>query len=424
MTRVRIAFYTENYAVGGCDRFLADLAGNLDPKLFEISLAGNRNAAFDEWLARRIPTLLPRHEVRVATLPTSRLVRFGEHFLSRETNVASGRRSVGAPSAIVDAGSAALRYTQALPNYVRLRRLFRRLRPDLLHINNGGYPGGETCRLAALAARAEGVPAVVHFVHSTASAASFPAGVEHALDRSIDHATDLWLTAAGRAATALHERRGIALKRIETVYYGIEPQAAPSEPPPGRRCDERPVAAVVASFDPGKGHAVLIDALAHLKAERFPIFTRLVGQGPERTAIEQRTLHAGVVDDIQFLGWRDDVPSILSSSDLLVLPSVRYECLPYSILEAMSHGLPVVATDLAGIPEQVVDGVTGRIVPPGDARALAHAIRDVASDLSRARGMGVKGKERVEAVFSLDRMVAQMSEIYLRVAPQVVRPGR
>jgi glycosyltransferase involved in cell wall biosynthesis len=414
--RLRVLFYTENYTVGGCDRFLADLVRNLDPEAFDTSLAGSLNPAFDRWLAARLPEHLPRHEVAVSTLPNSRLVQRVERW-TRRLDQRDGQpfESADSRGIAMRVGAAALRYEQAVPNYVRLRRLFRRLYPDVLHINNGGYPGGETCRLAALAARAEGVRGVVHFVHSTASEPSFPAQIEQALDRRIDQATDVWLTAADRAGAALHERRSISRDRIETVHYGIEAADGIKRHRP-QNPNDRPVIAVVASFDPGKGHAVLVDALATLKRDGFRATTLLIGEGPERAAIERRSAEAGVTEDVRFLGWRNDVDELLAKSDLLVLPSIAYECLPYSILEGMSHRLPVVATDLAGIPEEVIDGVTGRVVPPADANALAEAIRDVASDPSRARQMGERAKERVSTVFGLELMVARMSEIYRRVA--------
>jgi glycosyltransferase involved in cell wall biosynthesis len=133
--------------------------------------------------------------------------------------------------------------------------------------------------------------------------------------------------------------------------------------------------------------------------------------------MEGRAGELGLAEDVRFLGWREDVGEILSSqSDLLVLPSLSNECLPYAILEAMSHGLPVVATDVAGIPELVVDTVTGRIVPPGDSVALARAIRDVADAPGRARAMGRRARERLAAKFSTERMVERMSNIYLRLA--------
>ena len=191
----------------------------------------------------------------------------------------------------------------------------------------------------------------------------------------------------------------------------------------GRSSRERPVASVVASFDRGKGHAVLVDALGLLKRQGIRITTQLIGVGPEQARVERRVAESGLQDDVRFLGWRNDVDQLLADSDLLVLPSIAYECLPYSILEAMGHGLPVVATDLAGIPEEVIDGVTGRVVPPADARSLAQAMRDVVDNPERARTMGRKGKERLAANFSTEQMVARMSDIYLRIGTTSVASG-
>ena len=152
------------------------------------------------------------------------------------------------------------------------------------------------------------------------------------------------------------------------------------------------------------------------------ITTDFIGVGPEQASVERRVAERGLQDDVRFLGWRNDVDELLADSDFLVLPSIAYECLPYSILEAMGHGLPVVATDLAGIPEEVVDGVTGRVVPPADVEALAQAIREVAASPERARAMGQKGKEHLAAKFSTERMVARMSEIYVRLAGTKAAP--
>jgi glycosyltransferase involved in cell wall biosynthesis len=115
---------------------------------------------------------------------------------------------------------------------------------------------------------------------------------------------------------------------------------------------------------------------------------------------------------VRFLGRRADVPAILAASDALVLPSLANECLPFAILEAMSAGLPVVGTDVAGIPEEIADGETGYVVPPGDADALAAAIGRLADDPARARAMGEAGRRRAAAEFAVDRMVEQVTEIW------------
>ena len=98
----------------------------------------------------------------------------------------------------------------------------------------------------------------------------------------------------------------------------------------------------------------------------------------------------------------------MAACDVLALPSLAHECLPYAILEAMSHGKPVVSTDVAGIPEMVSDGVTGFVVPPGDLDALAAALGRLASDPQLRERQGAAGRERIESEFGLERMAAAM----------------
>jgi glycosyltransferase involved in cell wall biosynthesis len=113
-----------------------------------------------------------------------------------------------------------------------------------------------------------------------------------------------------------------------------------------------------------------------------------------------------------FLGWREDVPDLLDASDLSVLPSLEAEALPYSILEAMGHALPVVATDVAGVPEAIAHGESGYVVPPSDARALAAAIGELLASPERRAAFGAAGRARVEDHHDPDRMTERMLDLY------------
>ena len=123
--------------------------------------------------------------------------------------------------------------------------------------------------------------------------------------------------------------------------------------------------------------------------------------------IEKHALEGSVV----FAGYREDVPALLSLSDVFVLPSYR-EGMPVTILEAMASRKPVVATDIRGCREEVVDGVTGRLVPPGDPRALADAVSAILMDSEGAAKMGQAGRKRVEAEFDEKRVVAEQLALY------------
>ena len=117
------------------------------------------------------------------------------------------------------------------------------------------------------------------------------------------------------------------------------------------------------------------------------------------------------------MGLRPDVERILHCIDLFVLPS-RWEGLPNVVLEAMAAGKPVVATEVGGIPELVVQGVTGVLVPPQDVHALAEAIKALLADEPRALTMGAAGRERVQRHFSIGAMMAKTEALYRELLKQ------
>jgi glycosyltransferase involved in cell wall biosynthesis len=420
-TTSELLVWTENYWIGGCDRFLADLIAGLADQPVRISLAGNEHPQFDAWLAERVPGVLPRETLPIANLVNSPLRALEcrmRRSLARRTRQAAPDGS-GADSLIRAATVATVRYGQDAVNLRRLNELMRRRRPDVLLINNGGYPGGESCRLAALAGRRAGAPRILHFVHNMANPPAWPTLVVRAFDRRIDAATDVWITAARRASDALAARRGIAPERIHTVHYGLPAPAELRGGDPGALRaelgydnDRAALALVaVANLEPRKGLAVLLDALAALRADGIAVRTAIVGDGPLRGALAAQAAALELTDRVRFTGWRDDVDDVLAAADALVLPSLSHECLPYVILEAMAHRLPVVSTDVAGIPEMVLDGRTGCVVTPGDARALAGALKHLAGAPDLGRAMGEEGYSRLRAQFTLERMTRDMAAL-------------
>ena len=316
------------------------------------------------------------------------------------------------------AGIAVARYGQASLNWARLVRLMARAKPDVVLINNGGYPGAESCRVAALAARRAGVERVAHFVHNMAHPPAWPAPVERLFDRRIDHATDLWVTAATRASDELSRQRRIARERVATIHYGIEPPAPshPRGPDPRLRAelgfnDGRPGLVAVANLEPRKGLSLLLRALAGLRDRGIDVATALIGDGPLRSRLADEAHELGLNGSVRMLGWREDVDAILDQADMLVLPSLADECLPYVILEAMAHGLPVVSTDVAGIPEMVLDGDTGLVVPAKRPRRARRGPGPAGGGAGGCSGDGRTGARRLLEHFTQAAMVDAMSRV-------------
>lgn len=172
----------------------------------------------------------------------------------------------------------------------------------------------------------------------------------------------------------------------------------------------RPIVLALARLDAQKGLFDLLEAAARVPEANFVI----AGEGKERESLEDKARMLAIDGRVLFLGHRDDVPELLASCDLFVLPSL-YEGFPLSVLEAMAAGKPVVATAIGGTEEAVINGGTGLLVPPHDPAALAAAIRSLLSDPPLGRRLGLAGRERALREFSAEKMVQEVSELYERV---------
>ena len=172
---------------------------------------------------------------------------------------------------------------------------------------------------------------------------------------------------------------------------------------------------IVAALEDHKGHRFLLEAARILKDRAPKIKFVIVGKGSLEMDLDQQARDLGVTDLVFFLGFREDVPRILASLDLFVLSS-HLEGLGTSILDAMASRLPIVATQVGGIPEVVLNEETGLLVAPKNPEALARAILRIHQDPVLARRLGDKGYEIVHEKFSAEAMARRIINIYERIA--------
>ncbi len=156
-----------------------------------------------------------------------------------------------------------------------------------------------------------------------------------------------------------------------------------------------------------KNFGLMLDALALIEDASWCLL--LVGEGEERQRLERHAVELGMADRIRFLGRRSDVPCIMQASDILLMSS-SWEGFPYVVVEALANGLPIVATDVGGVREGVIDGVTGKLVVPGDAKQFATALRVLMDDASGRAGLGRQGRVLFENRFRDDAMFALIDE--------------
>ncbi len=214
---------------------------------------------------------------------------------------------------------------------------------------------------------------------------------------------------------------GVDPERIHVIPSGVEADAfAPSRAGRDAARTRYGVAAdacllvVVGALEARKGHATLLAALAELRDPRLAVVC--AGEGTLREALEREAESRGLAASVRFVGRVDDVAALLAAADVMVMPS-HQEGLGVAALEAMAASLPVIASDVGGLPEAVRDGETGLVVPPGDAGALAAAIARLAGDRGLASALGSAGAARVRAHFTITGMADATLALYRRLAP-------
>jgi glycosyltransferase involved in cell wall biosynthesis len=282
--------------------------------------------------------------------------------------------------------------------------LCRRLRPEIVHANSS-----KAGLLALAAARFTGVRARVFTAHGWAH--GWYPGRAGALYLAAERLT-------GRLASRVvcvsesELRAGIAARTCRSAQTILIPNAVDVAAfPRAVHASEVPEVLSVTRLAPPKDAGTLLGALAEL--DGTPFRARLVGDGRDRVDVERELERLGLDGRVELLGERDDVPELLAGSDVFVLSS-RAEGMPLAILEAMAAGLPVVASDVGGIGELVVDGETGVLVRPGDRDALAAALERVAGDGALRKRMGAAARARAEALFDLPRFLEAHAALYER----------
>jgi glycosyltransferase involved in cell wall biosynthesis len=285
---------------------------------------------------------------------------------------------------------------------VELFRLCRRMRPDIVHANSS--KAGVLGRVAAFLAR---VPIRIFTVHGWAFTAH--QGLAGRLylwaDRLMRPLTSLAICVSENERAIGLSARTCSAQRTVVVHNAVETT-------PVAERQETPVPRVVSvgRFKYPKDFGTLIEAFAKLDR---PFVGQLVGDGPDRSTLEAATRRHNLSGRVEFLGERNDVPALLAGAEVFVLSS-RSEGLPVSVLEAMSAQLPVIASAVGGVPELVVEGETGLLVPPGDIDALAHALERLLADGQLRRRLGEAGRHRLEERFGVDEFRRRHLELYRR----------
>ncbi len=254
-----------------------------------------------------------------------------------------------------------------------LGRIVREFRPDVIH-TPWLHPEGTA---ACLLGREHGVPVVAQGIGNDANYYLHRYAGRELVIRDLQLASALLFNC--RSTRDMARKAGLDHPNVHVIYHGVEVDRFTPPATAPRNAVKRVI--TVAQLIPRKNHQLLLRAYTKLAPElRARTELEFVGGGPERPALERLAAELGVADRVTFAGRPDHAELIrrLQQADLYCLPTLS-EGMPVATIEAMACGLPVIASAVDGIPESVVEGVSGLLVPPGDADALARALADALS---------------------------------------------
>jgi glycosyltransferase involved in cell wall biosynthesis len=309
---------------------------------------------------------------------------------------------VEAHAAALSVEAVRMRSATDLGALLRLRRLMRERDVSLVHTHSS-----IDSWLAGIAAKSLGRP-VVRTRHVSIPIRRRRALVYRLADRVITSADSV---------RAMVIAAGIAPERVVTISAGVDaerfhPGISGAAVRKELGLGGAPVVGLVANVRGSKGHNVFLEAARSVIARRPDARFLIVGDGVGFDEVSRRVREMGLDPSVLLTGFRRDIPEVMAALDMLVLPSVRSEAIPQVIPQALAVGTPVVASTVGGSPELIRDGENGRLVRPGDARALADAILALLDDPERARAMARAGQAMVRERYTIDATMARTTATY------------
>jgi glycosyltransferase involved in cell wall biosynthesis len=407
----KILFYTDCFIFGGSEKVLVNLlSSSVMKQKFHMELLYNYNKDYEKNVKNKIsndvntiPIKLPENESFFYQLEFSNVNKWIISIIKMPLKF--------------------LRWSglYALIIYFKLKKEFESLNPDILFINNGGYPGALSCLVAVFAASSLAKrPKIIMNINNLAFEPKF--SFLKKVDLILFHRLDLIITASKAAGKRLNEVRGAELSKWidipnttqdnylhnrESIFYDEF------------QIDRSTVIIGAAGLlTKRKGFDVLIRAINQLKDEiceaEFRLF--IFGEGEEKKSLQALIDKNNLNKLIVLAGNRSSIDKYLSQVDIFVLPSRANEDFPYVIVEAMSLAKPIIGTHVAGIPEQVIHGYNGFIVPPEDYLSLSQSIKTLINKPELRKKMGDLSRSKFEEEYQYDKVISKYVSLFNNIS--------
>ena len=320
-----------------------------------------------------------------------------------------------------------VKYVYIVVNTIILFRIVSKKKADLVHINNGGYPAAYSTISMVFAARLCGITRIVYVVNNIAVGyGSLNRRLDYIVDRAIVRWVTVFVTGSRYAGNVLKKTLNIPFNKMLCIPNGIAPRIITETREQAIQRLNLPknrfIISVIANLEERKGHIFLLKGLKQLK-EEFPSipvpFCVIEGTGPTEEILKTFVGNNDLKNDVKFISHEEQIFNLINASDCIILPSIKGEDFPNIILESMSLGKAIIASNFSGIPEQIENMKSGILVEPGDASSLATAIKFVIEYPEMKNMFGENAKVRFEELYKDKIAITHYQEIYNKLTEEI-----
>lgn len=402
--RRRIHLHTDADFFAGCENMVGVILNS--PQInreFDLSVSYRFSDLYEAGLAKRVSANIEKFPLRlkVPVVRDSRLryLNFIRYFLNY--------------------------FFSLIQNVLLQIRVLKNVKPDVLHINNGGFPGSLSCRTMVLAARIARVKKIVFVVNNMALDYSSPyRKIDWILDRFIVSSVNVFLTGSIAANIQLTKALGVTDSKRRCIANAVAIREVLETPEQTRvrfgiSNENSPIFGMVGLMTPRKGHRFLIDSVASMYEDEFfrknsPLFL-IEGNRESFKELIEYVSRLNLDSVIKFTGHEERIFEFYRILDFLIFPSLSDEDFPNVISEAMAAGVPVIASELSGASEQVVAGTTGFLFKPGNQQDFQDKIYEVLLNPGLRASMAVASEARYALNYSASVIMNAYSNLYMEL---------
>lgn len=396
---MQICFFTENFYKGGLDTFLINLVNAWPDENDELTLVCNASHPGIETIENK----------------TTRALSITRYTENNFINLLQGRDGAKyLRSTLARRFFVLIQYLILFPWYVlRLTVFFWRSEFDRLMVVNGGYPASLRCRCAAIAWRLSGKQrlAVFNFHNSATMPPRFLGLFEYTIDKILAWSSSKFVSVSKDCLDSLQDRKVFLNKsNVSFIYNGIEDpvETISNNNTLRHTIKNEQYCLLLATYESRKGHFYLLEAFKSVVNDFPAVHLYIYGDGKdyEKKRITDQVKSLKLENNVSLNDFTPDTGSLIANASVIVVPSQAYESFGLTIIEAMAFGVPVVATDVGGIPEVLANSGAGYVCSKEDPLEFSVAIKKILGNPPLALKLGLAGRKSFESKFMATKMAA------------------